>query len=340
MAEEESQFKKKSLIEKIEKLMKYETAGDPITGILWTRKTRDKIAKELNKAGFKIGKTAVGKLLNKMNFSLKCNSKKISNGGKKLSKEEKAIRNTQFLYINEVRENFAKDDLPIISIDGKKKELIGNFKNPGTRLKKIADLVNDHDFILYAIGKAFPSGIYDPIRQEGFVYVGQSLWDNETKNFTSSETPEFGADNIVRWWQDYGIKRYPHATALLILADSGGSNSYRSRIWKSRLQEILCQKHGLTVTICHYPPGASKWNSIEHRLFSEISKNWSGTPLKSFETVLKYIRTTQTKTGLKVYSRLVVKEYKTGKSIPDKIFKNLQIEPHKTFPSWNYTLYP
>lgn len=338
---EESQFKKKrNLIEKIEKLMKYETAGDPMTGILWTRKTRTKIAEELTKAGFTIGKTAVGKLLKKMNFSLKCNSKMISNGGKKLSKEEQVIRNNQFLYINDVREKFAKNGFPIISVDGKKKELIGNFKNPGTRFKELADLVNDHDFVSYAIGKAFPSGIYDLIRQEGFVYVGQSLWNNETRSFSSSETPEFAAENTMRWWKDYGIKRYPRATELLILVDSGGSNSYRSRVWKAKLQELLCQKYGLEVTICHYPAGASKWNPIEHRLFSEISKNWSGTPLKSFETVLKYIRTTKTKTGLKVYSRLVVKEYKTGKSIPNNIYNNLKIEPHKTLPSWNYTLYP
>ena len=155
------------------------------------------------------------------------------------------------------------------------------------------------------------SGLFDPNWQEGYVYIGQSLWDAESKSFTSNETPEFAAENVLRWWRDYGIKRYPGADEILILADAGGSNSYRSRVWKMKLQELLCKQYGLEVTVCHFPPGASKWNPIEHRLFSEITKNWKGTPLTSFETVLKYIRTTRTKTGLKVYSRLVKKVYKT-----------------------------
>ena len=319
--------------------MKYETAGDPMTGLLWTLKTREKIANELSKGGFKIGKTTVGKILKKMSYSLKSNSKKVSNGGKKLSKEEKEKRDAQFHYIEKVREKFKKYGLPIISVDGKKKELIGNFKNPGTRVKRVEDLVNDHDFIHYAIGKALPSGLFDPNWQEGYVYIGQSLWDAESKSFTSSETPEFAAENVLRWWRDYGIKRYPSANEVLILADAGGSNSYRSRVWKMKVQELLCKQYGLEVTVCHFPPGASKWNPIEHRLFSEITKNWRGTPLTSFETVLKFIRTTRTKTGLKVYSRLVKKEYKTGKSVSDKIFKNIKLESHDILPEWNYTLY-
>lgn len=319
--------------------MKYETAGDPMTGLLWTLKTREKIVNELSKGGLKIGKTTVGKILKKMNYSLKSNSKKLSNGGKKLSKEEKEKRDAQFHYIEKVREKFNKYGLPIISIDGKKKELIGNFKNPGTRFKRVEDLVNDHDFIHYAIGKALPSGLFDPNCQEGYVYIGQSLWDAESKSFTSSETPEFAAENVLRWWRDYGIKRYPRANEVLLLADAGGSNSYRSRVWKMKVQELLCKQYGLEVTVCHFPPGASKWNPIEHRLFSEITKNWRGTPLTSFETVLKYIRTTRTKTGLKVYSRLVKKEYKTGKSVSDKIFKNIKLESHDILPEWNYTLY-
>jgi len=319
--------------------MKYETAGDPMTGLLWTRKTREKIAAELYKEGFQIGKTTVGKILKKMNYSLKSNSKKVSNGGKKLSNEERENRDVQFQNIEKIRDKFKKLGLPIISVDGKKKELIGNFKNPGTRFKRLEDVVNDHDFINYAIGKAFPSGLFDSNWQEGFVYVGQSLWDAETKTFTSSETPEFAAENVLRWWRDYGIKRYPDAGEILILADAGGSNSYRSRIWKMKLQELLCEQYGLEVTVCHFPPGASKWNPIEHRLFSEITKNWGGTPLTSFETVLKYIRTTKTKTGLKVYSRLVTKMYKTGKSVSDEIFKKIKLESHNIFPEWNYTLY-
>ena len=319
--------------------MKYETAGDPMTGLLWTRKTREKIADELSKEGFEIGKTTVGKILKKMNYSLKSNGKKVSNGGKKLSKEESEKRNEQFCYIAKIRDKFNKFGLPIISVDGKKKELIGNFKNFGTRFKRLADVVNDHDFINYAIGKAFPFGLFDPNWQEGYVYVGQSLWDAETKGFTSSETPEFAAENILRWWRDYGIKRYPDAGEILILADAGGSNSCRARMWKARLQELLCEQYGLEVTVCHFPSGASKWNLIEHRLFSEITKNWRGTPLTSFEIVLKYIRTTSTKTGLKVYSRLVTKVYEKGKSVPDEIYKNIKLESHNIIPEWNYTLY-
>ena len=320
--------------------MKYETAGDPMTGLLWTRKTREKIVDELSKGGFRIGKTTVGKILKKMNFSLKCNSKKISSGGKKLSDEKYEQRDIQFRYIEMLRENFQELGLPIISIDGKKKELIGNFKNPGTRYRRMEDLVNDHDFISYAIGKAIPSGLFDINLIEGYVYVGQSLWDAKTRTFTSSETPEFAAENVLRWWRDYGSKRYPNADKILILADAGGSNSCKSRVWKMKLQELLCERYGLEVTVGHFPSGASKWNPIEHRLFSEISKNWKGTPLTSFETVLKYIRTTKTKTGLKVYSRLVTKTYEKGKSVPDKIFKDIKIRRHEDFPDWNYTLYP
>lgn len=319
--------------------MKYETAGDPMTGLLWTRKTRDKIANELSNFGFEISKTTVGKILKKMNYSLKSNSKSVSNGGKKLSKDQKGKRNVQFHTITKLRERFNKSGLPTISVDGKKKELIGNFKNSGTRYRKLKDLVNDHDFITYAIGKVFPFGLFDTNRNEGYVYVGKSLWNSETKCFSSSETPSFAAENIFRWWRDYGVLRYPNAKEILILADAGGSNSYRSRIWKLKLQELLCEQCGMRVTVCHYPPGASKWNPIEHRLFSEITKNWRGTPLTNFETPVKYIKSTKTKTGLKVYSRLVKKVYEKGESVPNEVFKNIKLEPHNIFPEWNYTLY-
>ncbi|MCP4552034.1 MAG: ISAzo13 family transposase [Bacteroidetes bacterium] len=319
--------------------MKYETAGDPMTGLLWTRKTRDKITNELSKNGFEIGKTTVGKILKKINYSLKSNSKSVSNGGKKLSKEQKDKRNEQFHNIEKLREEFTKSGLPIISVDGKKKELIGNFKNPGTRYRNLKDIVNDHDFITYAIGKAFPFGLFDTNRYEGYVYVGQSFWNSERKCFSSSETPLFAAENIYRWWRDYGIKRYPNASEILILADAGGSNSCKSRVWKWKLQELLCEQYGLRVTVCHYPPGASKWNPIEHQLFSEITKNWRGTPLTNFEITVKYIRSTKTKTGLKVYSRIVKKLYNKGESVPNEVFKNIKLETHDIFPEWNYTLY-
>lgn len=177
--------------------MKYETAGDPISGLKWTRKTTEKISEELGSADIHVGRTTVGKILNKLGFSLKTNRKTISNGGKKIGKEDRFKRNSQFIYINKKRNEFVQRGLPVISVDGKKKELIGNFKNPGTRYRRADDLTNDHDFIAYGIGKAAPYGIYDQQRNEGFVYVGQFFWDG--KKFTSSETSEFAVESIARW---------------------------------------------------------------------------------------------------------------------------------------------
>ena len=228
----------------------------------------------------------------------------------------------------------------MIGVDTKKKELIGNFRNPGTRYKKTADLVNDHDFAQYALGKVFPYGIYDEARNEGVVYVGQSLWDRKERRFTSKETPEFAAGSIARWWKEFGTARYPEARELLILADAGGSNGYRCRMWKFKLQEALSSKYRIKVTVCHYPPGASKWNRIEHRLFSEISKNWRGVPLITFETVLKHIRTTKTSTGLRTYARAVTKTYHAGNAVPPEAFEKIKLAPHRMLPAWNYSIDP
>ncbi len=320
--------------------MKYETAGDPISGLLWTRKTREKMSDELAKINIRVGATTIGHILKKLHYSLKCNNKNVSNGGRKLTKEEKKMRDDQFKYIAKLRSQVVKKGLPSISVDAKKKELIGNFKNKGTRYKKEKDLVNDHDFVTYAKGKAFPYGLFDETRNEGFVYVGTSFWDKKKKKFTSSETPEFAAETVARYWKDYGSKRYPNATELLILADAGGSNGYRARMWKYKIYEQLATKFNMHVTVCHYPTGASKWNPVEHKLFSEISKNWRGTPLRSFETVINYIRTTKTKTGLTVKARAVTKNYKTGKNVPNELFNKINLTRHKIFPAWNYTISP
>jgi hypothetical protein len=320
--------------------MKYETAGDPITGLKWTRRTVEKIAEELRSSRFDISPNTVGKILENMGYSLKCNSKKISNGGRKLTKKEKIDRNAQFEKIQKLREAFESRGLPVISVDTKKKELVGNFKNDGTRYKKDADLTNDHDFHQYGVGKAFPYGIYDPQRNEGYVYVGRSLWIKEDRKFSSSETPEFAVENISKWWKKYGREFYPTARKILIQADSGGSNSYRSYIWKHHLYEQLCLAFGLEVTVCHLPPGASKWNLADHRLFSEISKNWRGTPLVDYETILKYIRTTKTKTGLSVQAHLVTKNYEKGKTVSKEDFKKVKMRKDSSLPNWNYTLMP
>ncbi|KKL84693.1 hypothetical protein LCGC14_1962190 [marine sediment metagenome] len=320
--------------------MKYETAGDSITGLLWTKKTRQKIADELSKAGIVVSATTVGKILKDLKYSLKCNSKKVANGGRKLTKEQKKAADDQFAHIAKMRKHFAERGLPILSCDTKKKELIGDFKNPGTRYRQQADLVNDHDFASYAVGRAFPYGIYDEVRNEGFVYVGQALWDHKDKRFTSHDTPEFAAESVARWWKDYGSRRYPGSKELLLLVDAGGSNGYRPRMWKFKLFSNVSTELGLTVTVCHYPPGKSKWNPVEHRLFGEISKCWAGTPLRTFETVLKYIRRTATKTGLAVMARLVTKTYRTGQVPTKKDFARVEIKHHDVLPAWNYTIAP
>lgn len=317
--------------------MEDETAGDPISGLKWTKKTTQKIADELSVLGIKVSRITVGKILSQMNYSLKMNRKVISNGGKQPTKDEKKKRNDQFEYIKKMCARFRKTNKPLISADTKKKELIGNFKNPGTRYKRGADLTNDHDFLTYALGKAALYGIYDPIRNEGFVSIGMFFRDGSI--ITSGDTPEFAVESIERWWTGEGFRQY-RKNELLVLVDAGGSNGYRPHMWKVKLQELLCDKHGIKVTVCHYPPGASKWNPIEHRLFSEISKNWKGKPLRDYETVLKYTLTTKTNTGLKVNAVLVDKQYQKGLSASKEDLSKINIERHEVNPLWNYTLCP
>ena len=326
------------MIKKIEKLMKYETAGDPMSNLKWTRKTTQKIADALDTIDIKVSKTTVGKILKNLGFSLKTNIKRISNGGKVLTKKEKENRNKQFEYINEMRHKFNKMKNPDISVDTKKKEPVGNFKNPGTRYRRGADLTNDHDFLTYAIGKAALYGIFDEKENNAFVSIGMFL--KQGKSFTSSDTPEFAVESIERWWIHEGVKKYKNRDEILIEADAGGSNGYKPHMWKVKLQEILCDKYGFKVTVCHYPPGASKWNLIEHRLFSQITKNWQATPLIDYETVLKYTKSTKTTTGLRVNAMLVDKKYKKGNKASKDDLKKLNIKYHEVNPSWNYTLYP
>jgi len=309
--------------------MKYETAGDPITGLKWTRRATEKIANELKSLDIQVCSNTVGRLLKNMGFSLKVNHKKIASGGKKVTPEDQKNRDKQFRYIGGLRESFAKRCLPIISVDSKKKEKIGNYKNQGATWQRNSKKVNDHDFPSYSVGKGIPFGIYDTITNLGSVYLG-----------TTHDTPAFAVDSITKWWEEEGMKRYPNAKELYILADSGGSNSARSRAWKYRLQTKICNEYGLSITVSHYPSGASKWNPIEHRLFSEISKNWSGEPLETYEKTLKLIRTTKTTTGLKVKSHFVRKHYKTGEKVSDSEMESLSIMPHANFPTLNYTLNP
>jgi hypothetical protein len=305
--------------------MKAETAGDPMTGLKWTRRTTAKVASELKALGIKVSDRTVAKLLKQMDFSLRVNHKQLSRVCS-VSREE---RDAQFEHIAKLREDFASKGLPIISVDTKKKELVGLFKNPGTTWERTPKMVNDHDFRSDAKGIAVPYGIYDLLANHGTVFVG-----------TSSDTPEFAAENIEKWWRYDGKKRYGKANRIVILADAGGSNGPTCRAWKYGLYRELCQRHGLTVTVAHYPSGASKWNPIEHRLFSQLSKNWAGCPLDSFQTILSYARTTRTTTGLQVNAHYIRKHFQKGIKIPDSVIRGLPIAKDINLPRWNYTICP
>jgi hypothetical protein len=262
-----------------------------------------------------------------MGFSLRVNRKDLESGNK--NPPQRKVRNRQFKYINSKRRVFAATGNPIISVDTKKKEKVGNFKNPGSTWQDDPYVVNDHDFPNDALGRAIPYGIYDTEANHGFVAVG-----------TSHETPAFAVDSIIDWWKRYGRIAYADSDELLILADCGGGNSARSHAWKYHLQHRLCNPFGLKVTVCHYPPGASKWNPIEHHLFSHISNNWAGRPLETYETMVKYIKTTKTSTGLLVKASLNAKNYEKGEKVSATKMAQLALNKHKTLPNWNYTLRP
>lgn len=292
-----------------------------MTGLKWTRKTTGKIVLELKKLGIKVCAKTVGRILKDLGYSLRVNHKKISSGSG-------PDRNTQFKQIAFHRQRFTERGAPVISVDTKKKELVGNFKNSGTSWNKQPIAVKDHDFRSQGLGLAVPYGIYDVEANRGSVFVG-----------TSHDTSEFAVSSIGKWWRYDGRRRYPNANELLILADCGGSNGYRIRAWKHDLQQ-LSNRHQLTITVSHYPPGASKWNPIEHRLFSEISKNWAGRPLDSFSTIENYISRTSTSTGLSVKAYIDPKNYAKAIKINDDQMSRLNIQKHDTLPQWNYTISP
>jgi hypothetical protein len=310
------------VIQAIESLLEHDRAGCPTTGLQWTRRTTGKIATQLGGLGIQVSANTVGRILGKLGFALRVNHKK-------LSRRSDPDRDAQFRQIAALRERFAQEGQPILSIDTKKKELVGTFKNPGAVWSREPILVNDHDFRSDARGLAVPYGVYDVGANRGTLYVGGS-----------ADTPAFAVDNLERWWREEGQLRYPDATELLVLADCGGSNGYRVRAFKYWLQHRLCDLHSLVVTVAHYPPGTSKWNPIEHRLFSEISKNWAGQPLDSFETLVSYARTTKTVTGLRVTAHRVDRHYPKGERISNAQMRALDIEAAGLLPRWNYTIFP
>jgi hypothetical protein len=298
-----------------------DTAGDPVTGVKWCRRTTEKIADELRAHGIGVCASTVAKLLKQLGFRLRVNQKKVA-------RPSKPDREEQFAYIAAQREQFTGAGLPIVSVDTKHRELIGNFAHAGATWRQAPHLVNDHDFPSDALGVAIPYGVYDLQHNRGCVNVG-----------TSRDTPQFAVASLARWWTNDGRHRWPGANQLLVLADGGGSNGYRSRGFKHGLQHKLANRYGLTITVCHYPTSASKWNPIEHRLFSEISKNWAGEPLTSHEVALKYIATTTTTTGLTVKAYLDEREYPKV-TITDEEMDAIELRPHDTQPSRNYTISP
>jgi hypothetical protein len=262
-----------------------------------------------------------------MGFSLRVNQKTLESGNK--NPPPRRVRNRQFKYINRKRKEFAAQGMPIVSVDTKKKEMIGNFKNNGVSWVQEPHRVNDRDFRSDAKGMAIPYGIFDTQINQGFVVVG-----------TTCETPAFAVDAIALWWKTSGRSLYSRSDQLLILADCGGANSARARAWKYHLQHQFCDPYRLTVTVCHYPPGASKWNPIEHQLFSPITQNWAGEPLHSYETAVNHIRTTKNSSGLRVKARLLKRTYQKGEKVSKTEWEQLTLAPHKILPRWNYTLTP
>lgn len=307
---------------KILEAVAVELAGEPQSDKCWTLQSLSKIQSQLARSALKLSRNTLSRVLHQAKISPKSNVKR-------LHPKAHPDRDKQFVYLERQRAVFEAAGWPCISVDTKKRELIGLFARPGTSWCEQATAVNSHDFPSYALGQAIPYGIYDTRQNSGYVAVGQS-----------SDTPEFAVDALVWWWQRFGKEQYQAAPELLILADGGGSNGCRPRRWKQQLQEKLADNLNLSVTVAHYPTGASKWNPIEHRLFSQISATWAATPLTSYELVLAAIRSTTTQTGLKVQAELFDTIYQKGLSVSDDDFKSLLIEPHECCPNWNYTIRP
>jgi hypothetical protein len=309
-----------ALLVELEALVEPESRGDPMSPLRWTCKSTRQLADDLTRRGHPVSHTVVAELLHQADYSLQGNVKVLEGA-------QHPDRDAQFRYLSEQIKAFLALGLPVISVDAKKKELIGTFKNGGRewRPKGEPEKVNVHDFPDPKVGKAIPYGIYDVGRNAGWVNVGQD-----------HDTASFAVASLRRWWQAIGSKVYPGAKRLLICADGGGSNGYRIRLWKVELQ-ALADETGLEVVVCHLPPGTSKWNKIEHRLFAHISMNWRGRPLVSHEVVVQLIGATTTREGLQVQAELDSGEYPTKVKVSDAEMAALRITPHSFHGEWNYT---
>jgi hypothetical protein len=312
-----------SLLDDLRCLVEPATRGDPQSPLLWTCKSLRKLAEGLRGMGHKIGRTLVGELLHKLDYSLQANRKTREGSSH-------ADRDAQFHYINDLVKKALASNEPAISVDTKKKELVGDFKNAGRewRPKGSPEAVRVHDFVIPELGRAVPYGVYDIAGDAGWVSVG-----------VDHDTAAFAVNAIRRWWKLMGRARYPNAKSLLITADGGGSNGSRVRLWKIELQK-LADELGVSITVCHLPPGTSKWNKIEHRLFSFITGNWRGKPLVSHQVIVQLIAATTTKTGLEVRCELDPTTYPAGVKISDDELAAVNIARHDFHGEWNYTISP
>jgi hypothetical protein len=309
----------------LDRLVDPATRGDPESPLRWTCKSVRMLAEELRREGHAVSYQTVAELLHEMDYSLQANQKKLEGS-------QHADRNQQFEYINRKAQRYLKQGEPVISVDTKKKELVGDFKNPGRewRPRGQPDKVRVHDFEIRQPenGKVAPYGVYDLGRNAGWVSVG-----------VDHDTAEFAVESIRRWWRWMARRSYPKARRLLITADSGGSNGARVRLWKWELQQ-LADETGLAISVCHFPPGTSKWNKIEHRLFSFISQNWRGKPLISHQVIIDLIAATTTTTGLTVKSKIDTNTYQRGLKVSDQQMAELQLRREKFHGDWNYRLLP
>jgi transposase len=314
-------MKQPGLAEALDELVHPDTRGNPMSLVRWTSKSTEKLAQELMRQGFRVSADTVGRMLKKLGYSLQAPAK-VKEG------TAHPDRDAQFRYLNAQAAAMVADDQPVISVDTKKKELVGEFDNGGVEWQPAGEptRVNVHDFVDPALGRAIPYGVYDVANDEGWVSVGDT-----------ADTAEFAVNSIRSWWYEMGTARFPNATRLLITADAGGSNGYRVRAWKAELAKLAAET-GLEITVCHYPPGTSKWNKIEHRMFSFITINWRGRPLTSYRTIIELIGATTTKTGLKIRAQRDTEWYPTGIKITDAQLAALPLRPHDFHGDWNYTL--
>ena len=311
------------LAEKLEHLVEPLARGDPMSPLRWTCKSTRRLSQELSKLGYSASSRVVGGLLHGMGYSLQGNCKTVEG-------KQHPDRNAQFEYINSRVTREMPDGNPVISVDTKKKELVGNYQNSGRvwHRKGEAPEVNGHDFPSPDVPRAHPYGVYELARNRGFVNVG-----------TDHDTATFAVASIRKWWQAQGRRAYPRVKRLLITADAGGSNGSRLRLWKWELQRLADEQH-FPISVCHFPPGTSKWNKVEHRLFAFITSNWRGEPLTDYATVVNLIAKTTTTTGLKVSIRLDQRRYPTGRKVSDEEWATSNLHRDDFHGEWNYTIRP